>query len=570
MGRMRRTSLGVLLVCLAGCGSTQVRTTREFPAYFRTAPAGYLTSEHVYERARLEQVKSPSVWERKRLLDLYELEIKSLSPSSARFQSVAQAMQALTPYTQDLVDRLASAKEAAQRGVPEAAPKPSVFVNAEFKKLYFEAYRLWNKDENAAALEKAVAILANEKLLDSLEDAERIKLWNLTFRVALDTQDLGKAYDAWKWMHEQEDCSTQASEAGFLLAMTYFGLGDPKKSQEIFLAQCDPDGSAVNMLRRRYWTARLVEANGGTARAEFEAIAASGVPGYYYLLAHHRLKQGLKLESPAFRYRSRPMQVSSRVAESWALAEESLDHGLRPDAATYLARATEALLPGAGRAEVDALLYTAHLYQAAGVQLESMRIYAKIADIALEPGDRIVFDFLPEMFPLAHAQTLFPVAAHWKVDPDFAYAILRQESAFNPGAVSPVNARGLMQLMPLLGQQIAQAWRYPHYTKRSLFFARENIQMGVYHLAQLDKQFHHPALVAAAYNAGSKRVAAWWKRAAGAPLDVFIELIPILETRNYVKLVLRNQMFYKAVRSGGILSELPLGFEMPLIARNGL
>src|SRR5262249_36812764 len=69
--------------------------------------------------------------------------------------------------------------------------------------------------------------------------------------------------------------------------------------------------------------------------------------------------------------------------------------------------------------------------------------------------------------------------------------------------------------------------------------------------------------IAASYNAGLSRVNGWWKRNGTHPLDVFVELIPINETRNYVKLVLRNYIHYKALRTGGAVDVGFIPFRLP-------
>jgi len=156
------------------------------------------------------------------------------------------------------------------------------------------------------------------------------------------------------------------------------------------------------------------------------------------------------------------------------------------------------------------------------------------------------------------------------MDPDFVYAIMRQESAFNPGAVSSADARGIMQMMPFLAKAIASQWDYgPYYNDKMLFYAYESLKLSIFHLQQLKTMAPHLALVAAGYNAGIVRVMSWWRRVYPLPTDVFIEMIPILETRNYVKLVLRNFFQYKTLKSGGkidlnhLFANVPL--ELPMV-----
>ena len=79
------------LFLIAGC--TTSHTPREYAPYFRLTPPNYLSSDHVYERTRLEQAAAPTVWDRKRLMDLYELEMQTLEPGNPRILALAQALE---------------------------------------------------------------------------------------------------------------------------------------------------------------------------------------------------------------------------------------------------------------------------------------------------------------------------------------------------------------------------------------------------------------------------------------------------------------------------------------------
>ena len=520
----------------------------------------------MYERQELESKPDLTAWDRRRLSDLYEVELRTLPKDSARAASLSAAIAKISELNRSLTDRIDSVKRVVvQEQKREAAQNEAVFKDAEFKKEYFLAYRLWNRDENEDGLQKAIELTKNEALLDRLNKREKFKAFNLAFRIALDLQNLTVAQTAYERMRDLDDCSTEAAEAGFLMALTYLGAGDPKRARTLYEAQCDPDETATNLIKREYWRARLLEASGENAAAGFQKLTQSDVPGYYLFLAHAHIGKPLVFDIKAgATYRKQPLRVPSSVHRLLTEAETSLNAKLRNDATVFLQMAADRMREGAGPSEIPALLYTAHLFQAAGTQLEAMKLYAAVSEISQDTTDRVPFDFLGEMFPRPHSQWVSGLAAEWKLDPDFLYAIMRQESAFNPSAVSPANARGLMQMMPFLGENIAKQWHYgAFYGNRTLFFAAENLKFAAYHLQQLQTQLPHPALMAAAYNAGSKRASNWWKRGAHLPLDVFVELIPILETRNYVKLVLRNFVFYKLLRGNGQIESAVVSQRLP-------
>lgn len=553
--------LGLALLCQC---ATQ-HETKEFAPFFRTDPVGYFNSSYVYERGELESRSDLSLWERKRLRDLYELEIRQVSKDSARWSALAASLEKLTQVTQPLTDRLDAWKRSlAEKNEIAKSDASPVFNNEEYKKEYYQAYRLWNRDENEAALEKAL-LLAKDPRFAELGKKERFKVLNLQFRVALDLQNTSVAEGAYRLMQVLDSCAAETAEAGFLIALTHLGAGEGPRAKEIFENQCDPDETPSNLVRRHYWSARLKEAVGRSASEEYLQIADSAVPGYYYYLAHARMGEPLSFSNiDACSYRAKTIQMPTAVSELLVQAEQSLAANLRNDAAVFLQAAAQKLKIQAKKESVPSLLYTAYLFQAAGLQLEALKIYAVVTELGHAHPSDVTFDFLTEMFPSPHRGYVKALSKEWKVDGDFLYAIMRQESAFNPGAVSSANARGLMQLMPFLAAQIARQWGYDSYfSNRSLFFAKENMKLATYHLQQVQAVLPHPALIAAAYNAGAKRVVQWWKRGPGLPLDIFVELIPIVETRNYVKLVLRNYVFYKLVHSGGKLDAGVVPFRLP-------
>jgi soluble lytic murein transglycosylase len=130
------------------------------------------------------------------------------------------------------------------------------------------------------------------------------------------------------------------------------------------------------------------------------------------------------------------------------------------------------------------------------------------------------------------------------IDEAFLFGIARQESRFDPDLVSSAGAVGLMQLMPPTASLVAKQLGRNDYQPSRIGDPALNTQFGAYYfrywLARLEQL---PALAAAAYNAGPGRAQAW---RVGAPLEgaIWVETIPFNETRDYVKKVLANVMFY--------------------------
>jgi len=143
-------------------------------------------------------------------------------------------------------------------------------------------------------------------------------------------------------------------------------------------------------------------------------------------------------------------------------------------------------------------------------------------------------------------RTLFDAASHATTLPiGFLYAIARQESAFGATAVSPVGALGLMQLMPATANLTARRIGDRAPSRADLLHPDVNVRLGSRHLAMLMKRYSgNRYLSAAAYNAGEHRVDRWLRERPLTEADLWIDSIPFLETRNYVKAVLAFSYIY--------------------------
>jgi soluble lytic murein transglycosylase len=149
------------------------------------------------------------------------------------------------------------------------------------------------------------------------------------------------------------------------------------------------------------------------------------------------------------------------------------------------------------------------------------------------------------LYPLLYAEPLAREARAAGVDPVMAAALIKQESNFTADAVSPAGARGLMQVMPDVGRAI---WRGPGgWTAALLFRPDVNLTLGMRHLDAALGRWPDPAYALAAYNAGAGRVRRWRQRPGTGDPELFVERIPFVETRDYVRVVLRNREFYRAL-----------------------
>ena len=155
------------------------------------------------------------------------------------------------------------------------------------------------------------------------------------------------------------------------------------------------------------------------------------------------------------------------------------------------------------------------------------------------------WDDLELRFPLAYRDLVEEQAWQTALPEDWIYAVIRQESVFNPTVASPVGALGLMQLMPGTARDLAIQLDLAVPDRAAILDPGLNIGLGSEYLARMRDRFGHAALATAAYNAGPQRVAQWLP-AQCTDADLWIAAIPYAETRGYVERVLAYRAIYRA------------------------
>lgn len=157
--------------------------------------------------------------------------------------------------------------------------------------------------------------------------------------------------------------------------------------------------------------------------------------------------------------------------------------------------------------------------------------------------------------PRNYWETLFP-RPYWTdlkrfsmtngLDPYLVASLIRQESEFNPGAISSAKALGLMQVMPGTGKKLAKEVRLHRFSPEQLLVPNTNLQLGTRYFKELLDHFNgQPEYALAAYNAGSDRVENWLAEGKFRDASEFVESIPFTETREYVQAIMRNATVYR-------------------------
>jgi soluble lytic murein transglycosylase len=283
----------------------------------------------------------------------------------------------------------------------------------------------------------------------------------------------------------------------------------------------------------RYWMGRARERIGdaaGARRAWGAAMEAQPV-SYYAMMSARRAKLPLWTPTEAADEYPRDARVDEVMRRVHLLDTLGMDTEARfeLDALEAYATTTDRAL-AVSRALRD--------YQPS----RSSRVARAIVQMGVE--DTRVYRLL---YPVVHREELVRAARTQRLDPALVAALIRQESSFNPRAVSGVGARGLMQVMPTVGASVARSLQFPVWHPSLLIDPDANMQLGTAHLAGAMRQQPNLERVLAAYNAGASPVSRWVRKAGTGDPEIFVERVPYAETRDYVRLVLRNREMYRAL-----------------------
>ena len=187
-----------------------------------------------------------------------------------------------------------------------------------------------------------------------------------------------------------------------------------------------------------------------------------------------------------------------------------------------------------------------------GSYAQGMRIMKSLVPAYLNyPLESAPPAFWGLLFPLPYRAELERYGKWRGLDPFLLAGLIRQESEFDPRAVSAARAYGLTQILPATGRLLARKLGQRRFRASMLFSPDFNLRLGTYHLQALFEQYGsqwEPTL--AAYNAGNSRAQSWVTWADYREPAEFIETIPFTETRNYVLAVLRNTRFYRRLYGG--------------------
>ena len=310
--------------------------------------------------------------------------------------------------------------------------------------------------------------------------------------------------------------------------------------------------SSTEAVSALYWRGRLYETQEhkpAQAAANYRAIVRA-YPHYFYAQMARQRLAALGNTQPA----PQPSLNAIQPQPVPTLAERF------PADSPHLAKAR--LLANAGLNDYIAEEIAADPDSADWSALAEAQIYASYGEAfrairALKRALPSAASASINSIPLAYWRILFPEpwwdtikaeAAKNNLDPYLVAAQIRQESEFNPSAVSSANACGLMQLLPSVGKTLAREEGMSNFQSFQLFDPATNIRLGTRYLRQTLNKFGGVTEYAlAAYDAGDGRVEEWEAAGPYSGIDEFVESIPFTETRGYVESILRNIEIYKEI-----------------------
>lgn len=329
--------------------------------------------------------------------------------------------------------------------------------------------------------------------------------------------------------------TSHGERAAFQAALLRFIHGDDSLAAVAFdrMVEQRPGGSEATAAI--YWGGRAWEGAGDSAgaRERWKSLLARFPQSYYAVPAAARL--GVPAWSPGGGATNAPSTDVVETLQRAALLDSlGLDAEVRFEFDRLLREPMGA----------DALLGTGAALLAAGRPAMALRMAQRANDRGA-PADSTLLRLL---YPLAARDALEEDSRARGLSPFLIAGLIRQESAFDPAARSRADARGLMQVMPSVGAEYARSDGLGDWETVLLYQPDLNVHFGLRHFAErlaLCDGLIEAAL--AAYNAGSTPVNRWLKRGGTADPEIFIERIPYVETRDYVRRVRYNEARYASL-----------------------
>ncbi len=368
------------------------------------------------------------------------------------------------------------------------------------------------------------------------EDALFLAGW-----IALQQDESKEAVETFERFGQRFARSRRLDEVLWFRALAHLRAEQWKDAGAVLAGLVKNHGRSSLVPQARYWMARAAQLDGAEAAQSVRAytqVATLHGQTFYGAMAGVRLAE-LEAKVPAaFTERPKVLEDIEMPAEL-AVAQRLASVGLYRDAHLEV----ESRLSGVKGVEPS--VRWGHALSGIGAYGHAYRLAVRNlwgAALTQKRPEAVAL-----MYPLAYRRAVEREAQASRVPHWLVWSIMRRESAFRPEVTSLADARGLMQVIPPTAREIAKLIGETPPPPDALYAPEVNIRYGAWYLGKLKERFGHPALVAAAYNAGPTAVLGWVKSNGELPLDLFVELIPYRETRAYVKTVMGDYHLYQSL-----------------------
>ena len=396
---------------------------------------------------------------------------------------------------------------------------------------------LWNRNDNSQALGYFTRLI---KGYPDGPEADRAQ-----FATADILESQGKSNEAiplYRSLPKKFPNSQVRDDAIWRLAWVHYRAGSLAEANGTFKSLATHAKEERYKTAALYWQAKTSQQLGDhdTANRLYQQIFNQAHESYYQALAAQAL--------------ARAGVVTPQAKPVKPAPPNDFDLLPYPEAAFHLIRARELSqlkLHGLAVGELDEVNRIARQHPALRLLLvhEYISNHAFARSVALAnqlPGS--AGERLFHRYPLAYWETIQKKAREADIDPYLVVALIRQESLFDSRARSSAAALGLMQLLSTTAARVAKQLGLEPPSNEKLFDAELNLTLGTQYLQSLMRRYSNNWFKAvAAYNAGEAAVDRWEKDIVTDDIEEFVERIPYLETRQYVKLVLRNHQIYKTL-----------------------
>jgi len=503
-----------------------------------------------------EDITSRDWKQAKEKLDDLRKRTKSLSKKAAK-QFRCQLLQ-----MQNKVDAGSRTKTKQIKTIVQLRKKCSRKYNKEeMASLIFDQGRLsWNVGDKKEAEKLFKQVTQKYKQTKTAPKA--------SYTLAHLYQNDNKFKEAAKWFsihNEKYSDSEFAEDSKFHQGFSYYLARDFNKALTVFTSEED-------LPKFLFWKAKCYIQLGKSKQAKKVLLTLTKDHSFHYYGVRAYMMLDKLDETVSSFYSSikfdyslkpRPKRITPYNLRHLQTAEQLLSSGFYEYARRELIKIDAGKEPGF-------VVYLSMLNYIAGNFIQSVMLFNQV----LKEDDTLPTDFVVLNYPVRFSKLISKFADRNNLETEFVLSLTRQESCFDSAARSPANALGLMQLIPETAKKMAKDIKSDYFKsdERSIYtLAKEllnnnydqhlfrpdlNVAIGTKHLGELFDQIPVKTLGIAMYNAGKTPVNKWVKQFGLADMDLFIERVPYNETRNYIKIVVRNYFNYQRLLKGKVVQNM--------------